>query len=188
MQFLARLELKKWLSNFFNSMQPNFQSPSRCIFTCAGHYLKRFSPNLACMNKTPAPRKSLLTRALRVIEVGGNKLPDPATLFLALSGIIMLISWLAASAGTAVKHPGTGDMVAVKSLLSKDGLDFILTSLVKNFTGFAPLGTVLVALLGIGVAEGSGLISAAMRLLVNNAPRRLLTAVIVFACTQQYRQ
>lgn len=136
---------------------------------------------LVFMKQTPAPRKSLLTRALRVIEVGGNKLPDPATLFLSLSGLIMLVSWITASTGTAVKHPGTGDMVAVKSLLSKDGLDFILTSLVKNFTGFAPLGTVLVALLGIGVAEGSGLISAAMRLLVNNAPRKLLTTVIVFA-------
>lgn len=116
-----------------------------------------------------------------VIERVGNKLPDPATLFLLLCLIVMVISWLVNLAGSSVVHPGTQETVFVRSLLSKDGLDFILTSMVKNFTGFAPLGTVLVALLGIGIAEGSGLISSIMRLLVTKAPKRLLTAVIVFA-------
>jgi len=57
----------------------------------------------------------------------------------------------------------------------------MLTEMVNNFTGFAPLGTVLVAMLGIGVAERSGLIGAALRLLVLSAPRSLLTFVIVLA-------
>lgn len=133
------------------------------------------------MTTTTAKKSSWLDKFLRVIERVGNKLPDPATLFLLLCFLVMLISWLVSMAGTSVIHPGTKESVSVKSLLSKDGLDFILTSMVKNFTGFAPLGTVLVALLGIGIAEGSGLISSLMRLLVSSAPKKLLTAVIVFA-------
>lgn len=67
------------------------------------------------------------------------------------------------------------------NLLSVEGLHKILGGLVTNFTGFAPLGVVLVAILGISVAEASGLISALMRLLVLSAPKKLLTVVIVFA-------
>jgi aminobenzoyl-glutamate transport protein len=133
------------------------------------------------MTKSTVKKPSLIDRFLFVIEKVGNKLPDPATLFLLLCLIVMVISWLVNLAGSSVVHPGTQETVSVRSLLSKDGLDFILTSMVKNFTGFAPLGTVLVALLGIGIAEGSGLISSIMRLLVTKAPKRLLTAVIVFA-------
>ena len=71
-------------------------------------------------------------------------------------------------------------MIQPVSLLSVEGLHRILTGLVTNFTSFAPLGTVLVALIGIGVAEASGLIGAAMRLLVLKSPRSLLTPVVVF--------
>ncbi|HYC77870.1 MAG TPA: AbgT family transporter, partial [Planctomycetota bacterium] len=67
------------------------------------------------------------------------------------------------------------------NLLTLEGFHRILRGLVRNFTEFAPLGTVLVALLGVGVAEGSGLIAAAMRLLVNAAPRALLTPTVIFA-------
>jgi len=81
----------------------------------------------------------------------------------------------------AVIHPGTGETIRPFSLMSLAGLHRILTEMVTNFTGFAPLGTVLVALLGIGVAEGSGLIGTVLRLLVISAPRRLLTVVIVFS-------
>jgi aminobenzoyl-glutamate transport protein len=80
-----------------------------------------------------------------------------------------------------VKHPTTGDTVRAVNLLSLEGLHRILANLVTNFTGFAPLGTVLVALIGIGVAEHSGLIAASLRKLVLSAPRRLLTPIIVFA-------
>jgi len=135
------------------------------------------------MSELPASpkRRSFSDRSLQYIERIGNALPDPATLFLILALMIMLISWLVNMAGVSVTHPGTGAAVDVKSLFSREGLDFILTSMVKNFTGFAPLGTVLVALLGIGVAEGSGLISTVMRKLVSSAPKNLITAVVVFA-------
>ncbi|MBK8015178.1 MAG: AbgT family transporter [Deltaproteobacteria bacterium] len=116
-----------------------------------------------------------------MIERVGNLLPHPATLFLGMSMLVVVASAIAAWSGIEVAHPGTGETIAPRSLLSVEGLHQMLTGVVTNFTGFAPLGTVLVALMGIGVAEGSGLIGAAMRLLVLSAPPRLLTVVIVFS-------
>lgn len=120
-------------------------------------------------------------RLLAFIERGGNALPHPATLFLGMAILVVVGSDLAARAGWSAVHPSTGAVIAPVSLLTRPGLHRMLTDLVKNFTSFAPLGTVLVALLGIGIAESSGLIGAAMRLLVLSAPTRLLTVVVVFA-------
>jgi aminobenzoyl-glutamate transport protein len=118
---------------------------------------------------------------LAAVERGGNALPHPATLFALLALIVIVASWLASQAGLEVKHPTTGDTVRAVNLLSLEGLHRILANLVTNFTGFAPLGTVLVALIGIGVAEHSGLVAASLRKLVLAAPRRLLTPIVVFA-------
>jgi aminobenzoyl-glutamate transport protein len=128
-----------------------------------------------------AGKKSLFYRALDVIEVVGNTLPHPATLFAALALVVALLSGLFDLVHVAVRHPGTGEIVRAVSLLNGDGLRRIVTNLVRNFTNFAPLGTVLVALLGIGIAEASGLINAGLRALVLSAPRKLLTMVVVFA-------
>ncbi len=124
---------------------------------------------------------SSVSQLLAAVERAGNRLPHPATLFAALALTVVLLSALAAELGLTVRHPGTGEQVAPVNLLSVAGLQRLLTSLVTNFTGFAPLGTVLVALLGIGVAEAGGLLDALLRRLVLAAPRRLLTAAIVFA-------
>jgi aminobenzoyl-glutamate transport protein len=127
------------------------------------------------------PPKSRLERLLAAVERGGNALPHPATLFALLGLLVIVASWIAAQAGLAVQHPTTGETVKAVNLLSLEGLHRILANLVTNFTGFAPLGTVLVALIGIGVAEHSGLITASLRKLVLSAPRRLLTPIVVFA-------
>jgi aminobenzoyl-glutamate transport protein len=130
-------------------------------------------------------RTSFLNRALTVflatVERGGNALPHPGTLFAILSGVIVVISAIAARMGLEVTHPGTGELIQPVSLATVEGLHRILTEMVTNFTSFAPLGTVLVAMLGIGVMESSGLIGAALRLLVLSAPRNLLTFVLVLA-------
>jgi aminobenzoyl-glutamate transport protein len=126
-------------------------------------------------------RVSLFDRFLRVVEKGGNALPNPVTLFLILALAVIVLSAIASGLGFSVSHPATGKLIEPVNLLSVAGLHRILEGIVKNFTGFAPLGAVLVALLGIGIAEGSGLIGAAMRLLVSKAPKRLLTFVIVFS-------
>lgn len=125
--------------------------------------------------------RGFLYRVLDVVEVVGNKLPHPATLFglfalgiIAVSGVFVGMEYVAI-------HPSTGKDVLPVSLINGDGLRRIMTSLVTNFTMFVPLGTVLVAMLGVGVAEGSGLLSTALRALVLSAPKKLITIVVVFA-------
>ncbi|MDJ0764471.1 MAG: AbgT family transporter [Myxococcota bacterium] len=129
---------------------------------------------------TPTPNRHL-SRALNVVEKVGNALPHPATLFGALALLVLLCSALFAAIGIAATHPVTGEAFSVINLLSRDGLHRILTEMVTNFTGFAPLGIVIVAMLGIGLAEHSGLIAVVIRLLVLSSPQRLLTFIIVLA-------
>lgn len=130
---------------------------------------------------SPAGRRSAMDRFLTIVERGGNALPHPATLFFLLTVLVVLLSWLMAQIGLSVTHPSTGAPITPVNLLSVEGLHRIMTGLVGNFTSFAPLGTVLVALIGIGVAEHSGLIGAALRAVVLSAPRVLLTPIVVFA-------
>jgi aminobenzoyl-glutamate transport protein len=126
-------------------------------------------------------KTSLMQRFLNLIEKGGNALPHPATLFALLAGLTLLVSLIGHLLGWEIVHPATGEIIKTKNLVSGDGLHFILEMTVKNFTDFAPLGIVLVAMLGIGIAESSGLIAVAIRLLVLKAPRKMLTFVLVFA-------
>ena len=122
----------------------------------------------------------LFYKALNFIEIAGNKLPHPATLFLIFALLVPIASLIAYLIQWTTIHPATGELIEPVNLLSKEGLHMIITQMVSNFTGFAPLGVVVVAMLGIGVAEESGLISALVRLIVLSAPKRILTFVIVF--------
>ena len=134
-------------------------------------------------------RQGLFTRFLNVVEFLGNLLPHPVTLFAVLSVIVLLVSGGAALFDVQVADPrpvgasgrAEDGLIRAISLLNPEGMRRIAMNLVTNFTGFAPLGTVLVALLGVGVAERSGLLGALLRALVLGAPRNLLTAVVVFA-------
>jgi len=119
-------------------------------------------------------------RMLNWTERAGNALPHPATLFALFAVAVLILSALGHALGWEVLHPGTKEIVRSVNLLSHDGIHRILLEMVDNFTGFAPLGIVMVAMLGIGIAEQSGLINAGIRLLVLNSPRHLLTFVIVF--------
>ncbi len=122
------------------------------------------------------------------IERIGNKLPDPVVLFMIFSLAIVVISHFAASAGLSETYqaidPKTQELgmitVEAVSLMTPSGLQFMVESAVQNFTSFAPLGTVLVALLGVGIAESSGLISVLLRRAVLVAPKSLLSAMVVF--------
>jgi aminobenzoyl-glutamate transport protein len=129
----------------------------------------------------PPPRRGRLDRVLGGIERVGNALPHPASLFAILAATVVVLSAGAAALDLVVTHPGTGEPVRPVSLLTLAGFHRMLREAVRNFTGFAPLGTVLVAMLGMGVMESSGLIGTTLRLLVMSAPPRLLTLVIVFA-------
>jgi aminobenzoyl-glutamate transport protein len=133
------------------------------------------------MSKEIAASTGWVNRFLTIIEKIGNALPHPATLFAGFALLVVILSAIFSAIGIEVLHPGNGEKISTFNLLSVDGMHKILTHLVTNFTGFAPLGTVLVALLGIGIAEGSGLIGTVLRLVVLKSPPRLLTFVIVLS-------
>ncbi|HHV78545.1 MAG TPA: AbgT family transporter [Firmicutes bacterium] len=136
--------------------------------------------SLEIPRQTGPERKSLFFRFLDFIERVGNQLPDPLTLFAILAVAVLIISYFAGRAGLSVIHPGTGKPVAAVNLLTADGIRKILASAVTNFTGFPPLGLVLVIVLGVGLAEGSGLFAALLRKVVLSTPTWLATWVIVF--------
>ena len=126
-------------------------------------------------------RLNIFNRFLNITERVGNALPNPATLFALFAVLILILSGIAYYFDWTAVHPTTGEIINPVNLLSKDGLHRIMLEMVHNFTDFAPLGIVIVAMLGIGIAESSGLIGAIIRLLVLSSPRRLMTFVIVFA-------
>ena len=132
------------------------------------------------MNKSQT-RTGIFQRMLNRTEKIGNALPHPATLFALFALGALLFSAFGAWMGWEVIHPGTKEIVRPVNLLSVEGIHRILLEMVDNFTGFAPLGIVLVAMLGIGIAEESGLINAVIRMLVLNSPKHLLTFVVVFS-------
>ncbi|TVR38759.1 MAG: AbgT family transporter [Cryomorphaceae bacterium] len=133
------------------------------------------------MSTEQRARRSAIDMFLNFVEKVGNALPHPATLFALFALLVIVLSWFVGLFDLAVEHPGTGETIRPFNLMSREGLDMILSKMVVNFTAFAPLGTVLVALLGIGIAEGSGLIGTVLRLVVLSSPQKLLTFVIVFA-------
>ncbi len=134
-------------------------------------------------------QRGWFTRFLDVVERLGNLLPHPVTLFALFALGVVVISGVAGWFELSVIDPRpegargrspTGEIEAI-SLMNGDGLRRIVENLVTNFTGFVPLGTVLVALLGVGVAERSGLLSAMIRAVVLKSPPQLVTGAVVFA-------
>jgi aminobenzoyl-glutamate transport protein len=142
------------------------------------------------MTKAQKNKSGFFASMLDRIEVVGNKLPQPVTLFAILMGVTLLLSWI--FGGIAVDHPGKAaglldrnglpvDTIEVINLLSRDGFQMIMTKMVSTFALFPPLGLVLVVMLGIGVAEYTGMISVALRLFVSKVPKSFITFSIVVA-------
>lgn len=125
-------------------------------------------------------KKKLVDRFLDGIERAGNKLPDPVTLFVILAFFVLALSLVLSKLGVSAVKPGTEETIEVINLLNREGLIQIVTNMVSNFTGFAPLGIVVVTMIGIGVAENSGLISALMKKTVLSAPKKIILPVILF--------
>jgi aminobenzoyl-glutamate transport protein len=132
--------------------------------------------------KTENRKKTgIFQKLLNWTERAGNALPHPATLFALFALGALVFSFIGHVLEWEVIHPGTKEIVRPVNLFSKDGIHRILLEMVDNYTGFAPLGIVMVAMLGIGIAEKSGLVHAVIRLLVHNSPKHLLTFVLVFS-------
>src|SRR5699024_6503290 len=121
-------------------------------------------------------------KSLDFVEWLGNKLPHPVTLFAIIAVLILIASAIFSMMGIAEEHPGEdNETVTVTNLLSAEGISYISESMTDNFINFAPLGVVLVTMLGIGVAERSGLIGAVLKGFVLSIPKSLITAGLVFA-------
>ena len=139
------------------------------------------------MSKHKSPQKvSAYNRWLNGIEAVGNKLPHPIALFGIFCLFIIVVSVICAALGVSATGNliSNGEMkettVSAVSLLTKDGLAYIFSHAVSNFTSYAPLGMVLVAMMGVGVAEQSGMINALLKQTVKATPKSLITPVVVF--------
>lgn len=126
-------------------------------------------------------KKNLFNSILDTIEIIGNKLPHPATLFFLMALIVAIISAIGASFDLSAIHPATGETIEAKNLLSAEGFRWIYTNMEHNFVKFPPLGLVLVIMVGIGVAEGSGLFTVLVKQLVLGAPKSLVTYAVIVA-------
>ncbi|MGA0264532.1 MAG: AbgT family transporter [Lysobacterales bacterium] len=116
---------------------------------------------------------------LGTVERVGNKLPDPAMLFVALLAIVWVFSWLLSYVTFNVVDPRSGETLVINNLLSGSALTEFLSVMVTNFSHFHPVGVVLVAMLGIGVAEATGFINTGLRALLNITSDRFLTPMVI---------
>ncbi|WP_292064618.1 AbgT family transporter [Brevundimonas sp. UBA7664] len=119
------------------------------------------------------------SRVLNGIERIGNKLPDPVFLFLWLIGGLIVLSLVGAGLGWSAVNPVTGDALAAKSLLAPENLERLIIGMPSTLTDFPPLGIVVTIIYGASVAERSGLFTTAIRSALLNAPKAILTPVIV---------
>lgn len=150
------------------------------------YILKRFEGEYLMAKNKDLQKVSAYDRWLNGIERVGNKLPHPVALFAIFCLLVIVISAVCAALGVSA----TGDLISngeltkttvtAVSLLTKDGLAYMFTHAVDNFTSYAPLGMVLVAMLGVGVAEQSGMINSLLKQTVKVTPKALITPVVVF--------
>lgn len=120
-------------------------------------------------------------KAIGAIERVGNKLPHPVWLFVFLATALVLLSAIMEALGVTVVKPGDGSEIAVKSLLSREGLQVIVGDVVDNYAAFPPLATILTTMLGIAIAEKSGLINAVLRMTVTKVKPRYITFAVSYA-------
>lgn len=122
---------------------------------------------------------SFIDRFLGWVEKTGNKMASPALIFILLTGLILLASWVFSTLGTQVVNPSTNELVQVENLLSAPNFVRILEGAIANFTGFPALGLVLVVMLGIGLAEQSGYFEVLLTSIVEKSPKYVVLWVII---------
>jgi len=119
-------------------------------------------------------------KLLDKIENGVNKLPDPFYLFIILSFLVIIASWIGSLFHISVIHPGNGARISIINLANQEGIRRMLTDAVRNFIEFPPLGLVLVTMLGVGVADRVGLLNVGLTAIIKIVPKWSATAVLVF--------
>ncbi len=135
------------------------------------------------MKETATTKKSWIDKFLGGIEAVCNKLPPPAILFCYLFVIVAVIGAIVSAAGITLINPASGEAVVSQNLFSTEGLQWFLDNMVKNFTGFAPLGLVITMTLGVGLCEESGLVMSLLRNSLKNVPPVIVPYLIAFVGT-----
>ena len=135
------------------------------------------------MSENTTAKKTGVDKLIDGIEKVCNKLPPPAILFCWLFLITAIIGCIFSVMGVALTNPASGEVVTSANLFSKDGVDWILGNMVKNFTGFAPLGLVITMTLGIGLCEESGMLISMLNSSLKNVPAAMIPYVIAFVGT-----
>lgn len=141
--------------------------------------------------QAPAPetaptRRGFIDKAMSGIERVGNKLPHPVLLFLGLFVLVGAVSTVLAAAGATVRIPGEDKTVAVQGVFTGDGVVWLLENFIPNFTGFPSLGTVLLMMAAVGVAERTGLLETVVRASISRAPGWLLPYLVAFVAAQAH--
>lgn len=131
------------------------------------------------VKQAPEAPSSAMDKFLNGIERVGNKIPDPALLFFWGLVLVWVLSAVLSQFDFGLVHPVTQQSVEIKNLLTGESMASFLANMVKNFTGFAPLGIVLVAMLGVGVAEASGFINTGLKKMLNVTPVKFLTPMLI---------
>ncbi len=135
-----------------------------------------------------AEHKGAMQKVLDVVEKVGNKVPHPVVIFLILIAAVIVLSHLFYLMGVAITYqvinPDTHKLdtvtTAARSLLTADGIRFMFTGVVSNFMGFQAVGVIIVAMIGVGVAEEAGLVKALIRKLVIISPPWALAWILTF--------
>ena len=133
-------------------------------------------------SKTPS---AATQRPIRHVFLGnlerlGNKLPNPAILFLILLVLLAVISYSMELAGLTAIDPRTHEPIVAKSLISREGFDWLLSNLIKNYIHFPPLGMVIILTLGLGVASETGFLKTLIHHSMQHISRRYVTVAVVF--------
>ena len=132
------------------------------------------------MEAASPAEQGFINRALNRIEVVGNKLPDPSMLFLISLIVVWILSWLMSGIEFSEIDPRSGVPIVINNLLAGDAMATFLSQMVTIFTGFAPLGVVLVAMLGVGVADEAGYFNTSIKMTLSWTPKALMTPMVVF--------
>ncbi|WP_031468858.1 AbgT family transporter [Sciscionella sediminilitoris] len=134
------------------------------------------------MTAQTTEKQGPLLRFLGGVERVGNKLPHPFWLFVILSVVLVLVSWLLAAFDVSVVSPADGKTLHVRSLVSNDGVHMMVSDLVDNYVNFPPLGLITVVMLGVAVADKSGLLPAMMRAALSRVPAKFVTFAVALTC------
>jgi aminobenzoyl-glutamate transport protein len=133
-------------------------------------------------NRQPEPATTAAPEVggfLGWIEKIGNKIPDITMLFITAFIITCVLSAILSTMQFSYVHPSTGKPITITNMLSAKALVTLMTKMVTNYTGFPPLGMVIVATLGIGIADGSGYINTGLKKILSVTPKFLITPIVI---------